>query len=307
MSDAKVVPKNNFYLFKSCIAGSIHPGIEISTRYILDKIGVAYDDDPKHSSCTGFAYHCGVMPLLTNLALNARNLSLASESENKNILCTCPTSYGNLKECKDILSKDVPLNNATSYILEKAGRKLDTSSPVNHVSELFLVRLNDIKEKSIHSLSGVRAVTHHGCHYSKIFYGDVLAGNYERPTVLDDILKGFSCEIAEYTERALCCGMGFHHTMIDSDYPLEVLKRKFASIKEVSPDIIVTQCPGCIFNFDYYQEKLSETLGPLNLPVLYISELIALLMGADPEDIGIGMHIVPVEPFLKKAGIGVVK
>jgi len=70
----------------------MYPGIEKSIRFVLDRIGAGYTDDPEHSSCTGFGYHAGVVPLRTNLALNARNFSLAA---GRNIVCTCPTSYGN--------------------------------------------------------------------------------------------------------------------------------------------------------------------------------------------------------------------
>ena len=56
------VPLNNYYLFKSCIAGSVYPGIEISIRYVMDALSVDYTDDPRQSSCTGFAVHVGKVP-----------------------------------------------------------------------------------------------------------------------------------------------------------------------------------------------------------------------------------------------------
>jgi heterodisulfide reductase subunit B len=93
--------------------------------------------------------------------------------------------------------------------------------------------------------------------------------------------------------------MGFHYTMVDREYPRSLLKRKFASIAEAEPDLIITQCPGCTFNLDYYQ----ETVRPPGIPVLYFSELAALALGADPYDIGLDMHAVPVEPLLEKIGI----
>src|SRR5208337_3274830 len=228
----QAVPKNNYYLFKSCVTCSLYPGIETSIRFVLDRVGADYTDDPRHSSCTGFGYHTGVVPLKTNLALNARNFSLAAGTKDKNIVCTCPTSYGNLKECKEILSEDPSQRDYVAGALKKIGRSLDLSSGVHHVSEVFLARLDDIKAKSILDLNGIRAVTHHGCHYSKIFYNDVASGSFERPTVLDDIAKGLGCEVLDYSERSLCCGMGFHYTMLDREYPRAILKRKFAGIKE---------------------------------------------------------------------------
>lgn len=302
-SATRAIPHDNLYLFKSCVTGSLYPGIEKSIRYVFDRIGVHYTDDPRHSSCTGFGYHAGVVPLRTNLALNARNFSLVSEHGNKNIVCTCPTSYGNLKECKELLSRDASLRNDTAGILKQVGRDYCDVPEISHASDIFLARLDDIRAKAVYSFSGIRAVTHHGCHYSKIFYKEVSSGNSERPTVLDDIARGLGCDIIDYEERSLCCGMGFHHTLTDREYPKAVLLRKFTSILENRPDLIITQCPGCTFNLDYYQECLSRQLGRIDIPVLYFSEMAALVLGADPYDIGIDMHATPVEPLLEKIGI----
>ena len=42
----------------------------------------------------------------------------------------------------------------------------------------------------------------------------------------------------------------------------------------------------------------------MDIPVLYVTELVALMMGADPYDVvGLDMHAVPVEPLLERMGI----
>jgi heterodisulfide reductase subunit B1 len=298
------VPMDNYYLFKSCVAGSVYPGIELSIRYVLDSIGANYTDDPRQSSCMGFCVHEGVVPPETNLAINARNLSLAAGSDNPNIVCTCPTSYSNLKDCKKLLSKEEKLETNVKNVMEEVGIPYDISPEINHVSDVFLARIDDILKKAVFSLSGVRAVTHHACHYSKFFFKDVRSGSFEKPTVLDETLKKFHCEVLDYSEQFLCCGSGLRRSILEREYPREILRRKFASIVEVEPDLIVTQCPECTFNLEYYQESLLNEIHE-EIPVLYISELLALLLGAKPHDIGIDMHAVPVEPFLEKYGIGV--
>lgn len=296
-------PANNYYLFKSCTAGSMYPGIELSIRYILDKIDVNYVDDPRQSSCSGFGLHIGVVPMETNLALNARNLSLAAETDNNNVICVCPMSYNNLKHCQKLISKEEKLEKRFTNILGKMGRKYDINSDVNHVSDAFLALKDDIVQKAVHTLSGVKAVTHHGCHYSKFFFKEVSSGTFENPTVIDGILKGLGCDVLDYSEKFLCCGGGLHRSVIERGYPREILKRKLSSIGDVKPDVIVTHCPGCTFNLEYYQESLLEELNMDEIPVLYISEILALLLGAEPDKIGIDMHSVDVEPFLRDIGI----
>jgi heterodisulfide reductase subunit B len=306
--DTISTPLDNYYLFKSCTAGSVYPGIELSVKYILDVINADYTDDPRQSSCTGFGVHIGAVPMETNMALNARNLSLAAETDNINVTCICPMSYNNLKHSQKLISKEKKLEKQFQGMLENMGKKYDCTPEISHISDVFLARRSDIAEKAIYSLSGVRAVTHHGCHYSKFFFKDITSGTFEKPTVLDEILKGFECEVYDYSEQFLCCGGGLHRSVIDREYPRGILRRKFASIAEVMPDIIVTQCPGCTFNLEYYQESLMEELNiSERIPVLYISELLALLLGTKLEDIGIDMHAVPVESFLEKFGIKVKK
>jgi len=294
----------SYYLFKSCTAGSIYPGIEISTRYVLDNLEITFVNDPRQSSCTGSGVHLGVVPMETNMALNARNLSLAAETDS-NIICICPMSYSNLKHCQKLISKDNKLESSYKKIMDEIGLIYDVTSDVYHVSDLFLNLRNQITEKTVKLHSNIRVATHHGCHYSKFFFKDVKSGTFEHPTVLDEILEKVGFEVVGYEEQFLCCGGGLHRYMADKEYSRRIFRKKIKSIVEAQPDIIITQCPGCTFIMDYLQESVLEELKMENsIPVLNIAELLALLMGAQPETIGLDMHAVSLEPFLKKLELG---
>jgi len=294
----------SFYLFKSCTAGSIYPGIEISTRYLLDALELTFVNDPRQSSCTGSGVHLGVVPMETNMALNARNLSLAAETDS-NIICICPMSYSNLKHCQKLISKDNKLAKGYKKIMDEIGLIYDLKSDVYHISDLFLKLKNQISKKTVKLPSNIRVATHHGCHYSKFFFKDVKSGTFEHPTVLDKILEEVGFEVVSYDEQFLCCGGGLHRYMADKEYSKITFRKKFKSLAEAQPDIIVTQCPGCTFTMDYLQESVLEELNiGNNIPVLNIAELLALLMGAQPETIGLDMHAVDIKPFLKKLELG---
>ena len=142
---ASKVPEDHFFLFKSCMAGSAYPGIELATKYVLDTIGVHYTDDPRQSSCAGFAIYTGVMPMETSLALNARNLSLASQTLNNNVLCICPSSYSNLQYMKKQITKDEELKAYTSNVLRQIGMSMDCSPSVTHASDVFRACLGRIQ------------------------------------------------------------------------------------------------------------------------------------------------------------------
>ncbi|MGZ4929834.1 MAG: heterodisulfide reductase-related iron-sulfur binding cluster [Halobacteriota archaeon] len=267
------------YLFKSCVAGTFYPGIERSFRYILNSLNVDYFDDPSQSSCTGFGVHCGVVPPQTNLCLNARNLTLASKSGYTNIICTCPTSYANLKECIDEL-RSASSRAAVNEVLTQVGLEYKGGLTVYHAAEVLYLIRDHLAERAKLSLSQLKIATHHGCHYTKVFYDQVIGGLWEYPHLLDDICASFSATLVDYSERSLCCGMGFSNLVSANDYTAVTSLRKLESILADEPDVIVTMCAGCQLILDRFQKRYEHRLG-CTAPVLNVSQLVALLLGAD--------------------------
>ncbi len=76
-----------------------------------------------------------------------------------------------------------------------------------------------------------------------------------------------------------------------------------------SPDMIITNCPGCNMFLDKWQYALAKIEGKTysgdknGIPVLSYEELAGLVLGYNPWDIGLQMHQVNVEPLLDKMGI----
>ena len=104
----KEIPKDNYYFFKSCIMSSMFPGVDCSIRYLLDKLDRNYTEDPNQTCCSGFGYHCDIIPWDTNVTIAARNFALTeAEEKNKNTICVCPTSALQLIRCSLNSSSEV--------------------------------------------------------------------------------------------------------------------------------------------------------------------------------------------------------
>ena len=287
------------YLFKSCVAGTFYPGIERSYRFILNSLNVDYFDDPNQSSCTGFGVHCGIVPPEANLSLNARNLVLAYNSGYTNVVCTCPTSYANLKECMNELDDDrtrATINN----VLEVTGYEYAGGVTIYHSAEVLYAIKEILAERARFSLSDVSIATHHGCHYTKVFYDETTGGLWEYPTLLDEICAAFSAKLVDYSERSLCCGLGFSHLISLDEYTESTSFRKLESIISEGPDVIVTMCAGCQLVLDKYQHQFKEQLERA-VPVLNVSQLVALLLGGDKfRDACLQFATIDAAPLLEK-------
>jgi heterodisulfide reductase subunit B1 len=289
------------YLFKSCVAGTFYPGIERSFRFILNSLNVDYFDDPNQSSCTGFGEHCGVVPPEANLSLNARNLALAYNSGYTNVVCTCPTSYANLKECISELD-DEKTRAAINDVLKAVNYEYNAGITVYHAAEVLYALKEILAERARLSLSDVNIATHHGCHYTKVFYDEVTGGLWEYPTLLDEICAAFSGTLVDYSERSLCCGLGYSHLISGDEYPEAISFRKLESVLSEKPDVIVTMCAGCQFMLDKFQRQFEERLNHV-VPVLNVSQLVALLLGADKSrDACLQFATIDVKPLLEKMG-----
>jgi len=268
------------YLFKSCVLSAYYPKAEDSLKTILDRLGIGYVNDPAHSSCTGHGYHAGIYPLKTTLEINRRNFSLVRDSDCGDIVASCPTSYAILKEMAALLNE---------------------STRVYHGSEVIYEHRDEISKALKYNLEGIRLVTHHGCHFTKIFYEDVTVGDPERPTLLDEIATSLGAEVIDYSERSLCCGMGFRHLLLDQEYCKKIALRKLESIKKADPDLILVHCPGCLLTLDQFQVTLEKEIGiELQIPVLNYTELIALLLGSTADEIGASGHHVKLDGLIKR-------
>jgi heterodisulfide reductase subunit B len=240
-----------------------------------------------------------MVPPEVNLSLNARNFALAYNSGYTNIVCTCPTSYANLKECIGELD-DEKTRTAINDILKTLNYEYKGGITVYHAAEVLYAMKEPLIKRATLSLSGLKIATHHGCHYSKVFYDEVVSGLWEYPTLLDEICAAFSGTLLDYSERSLCCGMGFSNFITSSDYTESMALLKLESILAEEPNVIVTMCGACQAIFDHLQKRFEKNFEHV-APVLNVSQLVAILLGANTHrDVAIQFAAIDVLPLLKK-------
>ena len=61
-------------------------------------------------------------------------------------------------------------------------------------------------------------------------------------------------------------------------------------------DCIVTVCPLCQMNLESYQGQVSKQLDqPLNMPIVYLTQLLGLAFGLPERELGLKHNIVPLK------------
>jgi heterodisulfide reductase subunit B len=313
----KSIADDHYFFVRSCIRQTFFPGSEKAFLNILrDNLGKDILDDPRHTSCSGIAYHSDVIPLQTIMTVVARQFSLMSETGYTNFLVSCVTSFGIYNEILHMWEHHPELLDQTRDHLWKATKR-EFKIPENlvHTSDVIYKFRDEIFSQAKYSLINrnnekpLRIAEHVGCHYAKIFPSKGVGGA-EFPKVLSGMIESWGGEVLDYPERRHCCGFGFRHYIIRENrgYPVANTRKKLESLAPYKPDLIVANCPGCTMFMDKWQYTLGEMEGITfgtdgrGIPVLTYEELAGLVLGYNPWDLGLQMHQVDAEPLLKKMG-----
>jgi heterodisulfide reductase subunit B len=314
----KEIADDRYYFARSCIRQNFFPAAEnIYIDILREKLGKDVYDDKRQTSCTGIAYHSGLIPMETIMTVVARQFSLMNEAGYENFIVSCVTSFGIYVEMLETWKHFPETEKKTREALRRAtGRSFEIPRNLVHASDIIYKFRKEIAEKSKYKLVNaetgepLKVVDHIGCHYAKIFPSHGIGGA-EYPYVLAGLVDEWGGEQVDYPERRHCCGFGFRQYLLKSNrgYSVTNSKKKFDSMAPYKPDLIIANCPGCTFFLDRWQYVIAEQNGIIygnngyGIPVLTYEEVAALLLGYDPWDTGLQTHQVQSEPLLDKLGI----
>lgn len=314
----KEIADDRYFFARSCIRQNIFPAAEnLFLEIVSDVIGKDIYDDERQTTCTGIAYHSGLIPMETTMTVVARQFALMNQAGYENFVVSCVTSFGIYIEMLETWKHFPETEEKTREALKRAtGMTFTIPKNLVHASDVIYKFRREIAEKAIYRLINadtgepLKVVDHVGCHYAKIFPSHGIGGA-EYPYVLAGMIDEWGGAQVDYPERRHCCGFGFRQYLLKSNrgYSVSNSKKKFDSMQPFKPDLIIANCPGCTFFLDRWQYVIAEQAGitygedGYGIPVLTYEEIAGLLLGYNPWDIGLQTHQVTVEPLLNKLGI----
>ena len=265
--------------------------LEKSIREVFPVLNIEIVD-LKGFSCCGEPLK-SVNQMLT-LTLSARNLAIA-EKEGLDLLVPCPMCHLALSDCKHILDTDNNMNQKINKFLEDEGLKYTGISNIYQTVEILhnIIGIEKIKEKVKKPFKGLKVATHYGCH---LFRPSEVGRpvDSENPQEIENILKAIGADPIDYPEKLDCCG-----GLLTTNLPESALTKtgqKLQKVQEQGFDVFVDVCPWCHRQYDAKQKKAGETVAvKLEVPVLYLTQLLGLSFGISKEKIGLDLNQSPVD------------
>ncbi|KJH73044.1 CoB--CoM heterodisulfide reductase iron-sulfur subunit B family protein [Aliterella atlantica] len=291
--------------FPGCVAQGACKELYQSTQALTQALGIELVE-LKKAACCGSGTYKEDSQLLED-TVNARNIALA-ESLNLPLLTHCSTCQGVIGHVDERLKQAQQQNPAyvtqVNGFLQKEGcSPYQGSTEVKHLLYALVADygIEEIQRKVTKNLQGLKCAAFYGCYLlraqSSMPYDDPI-----RPEAMENVFRAIGATPVYYRGRTQCCGWP-----LASYATTESFKMAGMHIQEAlaeGADCMVTPCPLCHLNLDSRQPEVEKVIGKqLKLPVLHLSQLIALSLGIPPKQLGLERHIVSTKPILEKLGI----
>lgn len=274
---------SRFLLFLGCAIPYRVSSYEISTRKVLEKLGIELAEMPEYNCC-GLPIDPVNHEMM--LALAARNLCLA-EQQALNIVALCPGCAGTLRKVNKKLKEDKELRAKINSYLKETGLEFKGTVEAKHLLQLLMedVGLEKIKGAIKKPLSNIQVTEHSGCHVTRPAR-DVGFDNPENPEALKSLIEATGAKYMEYQDKIACCGAPI--AGVNDKIPLQLTKEKLSHVREAGAQVLVTVCPFCHMMFDTNQPRIERMFNEnFKIPILHYPQLLGLAMGFSPEELAL--------------------
>jgi heterodisulfide reductase subunit B len=302
--------KWRYGLFLGCVIPNRYPMIERSIRDVFDELDAKLLDLPGASCCPApgvfRAFH-----IPTWLVIAARNISIAEEL-GVNPITGCNGCYGTLRDAWYDLEHNPEEKKKVNEHLAKIGRKYKGNLEPKHIVQALYqdMGIEYLKDFMKYELD-VNLAVHYGCHIVKPSDKRPWSGEYENPRFLDEIVEITGAKSVDYKDKYMCCGAGGAVRTAVKEVAADFTREKLVNMRDAGVDAIITCCPFCHLQLDLGQVEVNNFFGdiigePFNIPVIYITQLLGLAMGMDPNRLGLVKNhdlkgvspFVSIQPFL---------
>jgi len=224
-----------------------------------------------------------------SVSLPARNLALAELDEMEELVVPCAACYNRLIMTQHELNEDEALKNLIAQKLQmplKNGIKI--LNVLQFLEKYFVPRLEELVKNPLE-------------HDVACYYGCLLvrpnrvmqAERWEDPMTMDVIMQKLGAKPIDWPFKTECCGAGF--SVSAPDIVGELSGKIVRSAVDRGAKALVVACPMCHSNLDMRRPAIESYLKrKVDVPVVYITQAIALAMGLSPKEAGIQRHFVPV-------------
>ncbi len=235
---------------------------------------------------------------LLSIALPGRNLALARAQGLDQVFAPCAACSNRLISASVEMKASPELR---AKVEDVTG--MPTGEEVSILNMLDLIQAyghDELKAKVTRPLEGFKGACYYGCllvRPPKVVQFD----DPEDPQSMERALTAIGATPVDWHFKVECCGAGL--TMAKTQVVTRLVREILINAETNGAEAIVVACPLCHQNLDMRQLAVNSQYGENHrLPIYYISELIALALGASPKQVGLDRHFVEARERIASLG-----
>ena len=279
--------------YPGCSAHSTARDMHESAIAVARLLGIEMVEIKGWSCCGATAAH--QTDRVMAAALPAANLLLSKEMGLDTVV-NCAACYNRMKTTNHEVTSSPAMR---SKVAEAIGKEYDGSVAVRHFIEVLLqdIGVDKLRKRFKRSLNGLKVACYYGCFLVRP-HNVTGFDDPENPTSLDRLVMAMGGESLDWPYKVECCGGGLNLTMTD------VVVKLSGSIIEMArlsgADCIAVACPMCQASLDLRQKDIEKETGKkLDMPIVYITQLLGLCLGVPVKELGLNRLIVDPDAILQ--------
>ncbi len=259
-----------------------------SVEALAKAFGFELQQVPDWNCCGASAAHN--LNKILSLALPARILALAEKAGMKEVLVPCAACSNRLLVTQHELFENLELKKEVEEAME-----MSLNEPIRILNVIQFIQehiLPELPEKVKYSF-GKKAACYYGCLLVRPH--DVLQfDRLEDPQSMDEVMRTIGSETIDWPFKTECCGAGL--SVSRTDLVGKLSGRIVKEAEDRGAETIIVACPMCHANLDMRRSAIDKFLGKKSkIPVLYLTQAIALAIGLSEKEAGTKRHLVKVD------------
>lgn len=250
-------------------------------------------------NCCGAVYSLADDDLVHLLA-PARDLIRAHDQGFDTLLTLCSMCYNTLARTNRLMREDAVKREALNEFMEEEN---DYRGEVEVVHFLNFIRdrigWDKVKEAVKVPLEGLNVAPYYGCTLTRP--REISIDHAIHHHVFEDMIEAVGANAVTFDEAETCCGS--YQVVSNPDAAGKTLAGILRSAENHQVDMLVLSCPLCEYNLGRRQGLAIEADDSLSsMPVIYMSQLMALALGVPSEELKLDLNIPAVEQLLASRG-----
>lgn len=277
--------KTRFPYYPGCTLKTTAQNLEASALASAEVLGIELVELPRWNCC-GVVSSLADDDLIHHVApvrnlIRAQEMRAAGVVDGETRLVTlCSMCFNTLKRSNARVKEsadDLKTINEFMYLEDDYDGGVDV---VHFLEVLRDVGHERISEAVKAPLAGLKVAPYYGC--TLLRPKEIGIDDPEAPTIQDDLLRALGAEPVDNPYKKVCCGS--YQIVQNRDAVADLAYDILRHARIAGAEAMTTCCPLCAFNLDRSQREIGEKHPDHEpMPVLYITQLMALAFGLPPE------------------------